>query len=317
MPGAGAVTTLLEQGKRIFDYAYNASWNTDYCQGGFAWSLASQNYKNCVTNQLGILTASKLGRLLRVVGREHELCDCKAKETYSAVARRTAAWLERAPMRNASTKLYKNELYCAAHNVSAGRETICTGTDTPMWTYCQGLPLGFDVELHRLTGDNSLLDDAFVISNAVQKYMTVPARWPSGATAAAGGSGAVLMESGCTADPICTWTVPPLPKNCKCDNNAMIYKGIMSRYLGYLYGYSVATHPAEAATIRAFLLDNVNSVLANNKATTVAPNSNGAVGNGRPAGYGMLWQGPVFGLVDANAGNLNQAVLDLLLSVAF
>lgn len=324
VPDAGAVTTLLEQGKLIFDYAYNASWNTDYCQGGFAWSLTSQNYKNCVTNQLGILTASKLGRLLSAAGREHELCNCKAKEAYSVIAKRTAAWLERAPMRNASTKLYKNELYCSAHNVSAGRVTNCTGTDTPIWTYCQGLPLGFDVELHRLTGDSSHLGDAFVISSAVQKYMTVPARWSSGAAVAEGGgggggvgSGAVLMESACTADPICTWVDPPLPKNCKCDNNAMIYKGILSRYLGYLHGYAAATHPAEAATIRAFLLDNVNSVLANNKATTATLNRNDAAGNGRPAGYGMLWQGPVFGLVDSNAGNLNQAVLDLLLSVAF
>ena len=32
VPGAGGTASLLDQGKLIFDYAYNKSWNTDYCQ---------------------------------------------------------------------------------------------------------------------------------------------------------------------------------------------------------------------------------------------------------------------------------------------
>ena len=300
VPEMGPATTLLEQGKLIFDFAYNRSWNTDYCQGGFAWSLTSQNYKNCVTNQLGILTANKLGRLLEAAGRGAEPCACKAAQPYTEIGARTAAWLAAAPMRNSSSSLYHNELYCSAHNVSAGRVTTCTGTNTPIWSYCQALPIGFDVELHRRTGDEKHLDDAFLISRAVQQYMTVPATW-------ADGSGNVLMEFACGTDSVCGWFVPPLPSSCKCDNNAMIYKGIMARYLGYLHSYSSHTHPSEASRIRQFIEDNVNSVLANNRAE---PGHD-------PGGFGLLWQGPVFGLVESNGGNVNQAVLDLLVAAAY
>ena len=121
MPDEGATTTLLEQGKLIFDFAYNESWNTDYCKGGFAWSRTSQNYKNCVTNQLGILTANKLGRLLEAAGRGAEPCACKAAQPYTEIGTRTAAWLAATPMRNASSSLYHNELNCPAHNVSVER----------------------------------------------------------------------------------------------------------------------------------------------------------------------------------------------------
>ena len=43
-PG-GNVTTLLGTARQIYDFVYDKSWNTDYCQGGFAWALGSQNYK--------------------------------------------------------------------------------------------------------------------------------------------------------------------------------------------------------------------------------------------------------------------------------
>ena len=86
----------------------------------------------------------------------------------------------------------------------------------------------------------------------------------------------------------------------------MIYKGIMARYLSYLHGYSSRSHASEAKGIRQFLEDNANSVLANNRASP----------GHQPGGFGLLWQGPVFGLVDNNAGNVNQAVLDLLVAVA-
>ncbi len=301
VPEEGLTTTLLEQGKLIFDFAYNESWNTDYCKGGFAWSRTSQNYKNCVTNQLGILTANKLGRLLEAAGRGAEPCACKAAQPYTEIGTRTAAWLAATPMRNASSSLYHNELNCPAHNVSVGRVTVCTGTNTPVWSYCQALPIGFDVELHRRTGDEKHLADAFRISQAVQQYMTVPASWANGSA-----GGRVLMELACGTDPVCGWFTPPLPSSCKCDNNAMIYKGIMARYLSYLHGYSSRTHVSEANDIRQFLEDNANSVLANNRAAL----------EHEPGGFGLLWQGPVFGLVDSNAGNINQAVLDLLVAVA-
>jgi hypothetical protein len=136
VPGAGGSTTLLDEGKLIFDYTYNKSWNEDYCKGGFAWSLTSQNYKNCVTSQLGILAASKLARLMQDVSRGAEVCGCKAQESYHAIALRTAGWLLAAPMRNSTSQLYNDGLYCSAHNTSAGRTTQCTNDNGPTWTYC-------------------------------------------------------------------------------------------------------------------------------------------------------------------------------------
>jgi hypothetical protein len=57
------------------------SRNEDYCKGGFAWALKSQNYKNCVTNQQGVLVASKLAVLLPT----DAVCACKAKVSKLAV----------------------------------------------------------------------------------------------------------------------------------------------------------------------------------------------------------------------------------------
>ena len=57
-------------------------------------ALGSQNYKNCVTNQQGVLTASKLAVLLPASAT----CDCKANATYKSIALRTSAWLSAAPM---------------------------------------------------------------------------------------------------------------------------------------------------------------------------------------------------------------------------
>ena len=74
--------------------------------GGYCWALKAQNYKNCVTNQQGVLVAAKLARLLPA----GERCDCKAGESYRAIALRTSGWLRRSPMRNASNGLYNDGL---------------------------------------------------------------------------------------------------------------------------------------------------------------------------------------------------------------
>ena len=102
-PGGGS---LLQQGRLIFDFMYDHSWNEDFCDGGYCWALKAQNYKNCVTNQQGVLVAAKLARLLPAGAR----CDCKAGETYRAIALRTSGWLRRSPMRNASNGLYNDGL---------------------------------------------------------------------------------------------------------------------------------------------------------------------------------------------------------------
>ena len=113
-PGGGS---LLQQGRLIFDFMYDHSWNEDFCDGGYCWALKAQNYKNCVTNQQGVLVAAKLARLLPVGAR----CDCKAGESYRAIALRTSGWLRRSPMRNASNGLYNDGQKAACYRAARRR----------------------------------------------------------------------------------------------------------------------------------------------------------------------------------------------------
>ena len=130
--------TLLATGRLIFDFVYNMSWNEDFCNGGYAWALGAQNYKNCVTNQQGVLAASKLALLLP----EGAACDCKAGEAYTKIALRTSSWLQRAPMRDPdSGNLFNDGLYCSTSKKP--NNVTCTNDGGPIWTYCAGLPLGY------------------------------------------------------------------------------------------------------------------------------------------------------------------------------
>jgi predicted alpha-1,6-mannanase (GH76 family) len=110
--------TLLEEAKLIYDYTYNKSWNDDFCGGGFCWALKAQNYKNCVTNQQGVLVASKLATLIPSTSAA-AVCNCKAHETYAQIALRTSGWLSAAPMRNTSSKLFNDGLYVTTTTTSS------------------------------------------------------------------------------------------------------------------------------------------------------------------------------------------------------
>ena len=166
---------------------------------------------------------------------------------------------------------------------------VTTGLIT-VWSHCQALPLGYDLWLHALTGDPDYLADALAIVRGIQRWLTAP--------------GGVLYEKGCEADPVCGWVSPPLPAACKCDNNQLVFKGIVVRYLRYLADYlaRLGLESAAAAAINRFVALNAGSAYALNRA-----------GNGD---FGVFWQGPVFGAVQANAGNTNQAVLDLFTAAA-
>eukprot|EP01045_Picozoa_sp_COSAG04_P054660 COSAG04_NODE_24555_length_320_cov_0.701357_1_plen_61_part_10 len=47
-----------------------------------------------------------------------------------------------------------------------------------MWSYCQGLPIGFDIELHQLTHDPQHLTDALTIFEGISSTLVAPASWP-------------------------------------------------------------------------------------------------------------------------------------------
>lgn len=166
------------------------------------------------------------------------------------------------------------------------------------------------------------MDDALALFTAVQTYLT---------TNTSDGD-QILYEKACTPDPLCSWTDPPLPSACKCDNNQMIFKGIVSRYLMYLrddiakqaQGLALALGledaeeergdegkgkvfqevqhlTAAASSIDAFLKSNADAAWANARVESTND-------------FGIFWQGPVFGAVPANSGNTNQAVLDVLVA---
>jgi predicted alpha-1,6-mannanase (GH76 family) len=233
---SGNTTTLLAEARQIFDFVYDKSWNEDYCKGGFAWALKAQNYKNCVTNQQGVLVASKLAVLLPA----GTVCACKANETYRAIALRTAAWLQQAPMRDISSGLFNDGLYCAAQ--TKPNNFTCTNDNGTVWSYCQGLPLGYAQYLHRLTNRTAYLEDALKIVRAVQVQLTVALDKSD--------TIGILYEKGCAVDSVCDWVSPPLPSACKCDNNQIIFKGIVARYLHYFGEYIHQSHPADAASIQ-------------------------------------------------------------------
>ena len=47
-----------------------------------------------------------------------------------------------------------------------------------MWSYCQGLPIGFDIELHQLTHDPQHLTDALTIFEGIRSTLVATASWP-------------------------------------------------------------------------------------------------------------------------------------------
>jgi len=294
-PGGGS---LLDSARTIFDYTYDVSWNTDYCGGGFAWSLGTPNFKNCVTSQLGVTTAAKLALLLEASGHGDSKCNCKAQATYRTIALDTSAWLIRAPMRNTTTGLFNDALS------KCNKSTECPNDNGPIWTYCQGLPLGYDIFLWKLTGKASYIQDAIAIAAAVQVNLVASATWPETNIVpyAPTDRGNVLSELACDTKN-CT---PPLPLQCDCDSDQMIFKGIMSRYLGYLSAALPVDGPyaGNKKSIDSFLAQNAASVWNNNK----DPNS---------YDFGLFWQGPLFRTKTAyeNSVYLNMAVLDLFNSL--
>ena len=77
-------------------------------------------------------------------------------------------------MRNASNALYNDGL-----RPTATSNTTCANDQGPMWSYCQGLPIGYDIELHTLTGEPRYLTDALTIFAGVRGTLTAPASWPA------------------------------------------------------------------------------------------------------------------------------------------
>ncbi len=163
-------------------------WNS-HMGGGIAWQKSQLDYKNTPANAPAAILAA---RLHRSSGRPEDL----------EWALKIYGWLKERLVDPATGFVWD------------GMNRTGDGTIDKDWkfTYCQGVHIGAGVELYRITGDGSYLQDALRTAEAMRRELVDPA------------SG-LLPEEG--------------------DGDGGLFKGILVRYLGEL----VAEAPQETAVI--------------------------------------------------------------------
>jgi predicted alpha-1,6-mannanase (GH76 family) len=118
--------TFLDSATIIFDYVYDESWDTTQCGGGFYWTRKNfqGSYKNAITNELGIVAASKLAV---VAG------DASSRARYASIADVALAWFLNSGM------LGNNGLICDGLKIL--HSGVCVPNGETPWTYNQGVIL--------------------------------------------------------------------------------------------------------------------------------------------------------------------------------
>jgi len=166
----------------IWNYILRVAWD-NHCGGGVWWS-AKKSYKNAITNELFF-----------VLSTLHYQFDMN-NQTYLQWATKEWTWFESSGMINAN------------HLINDGIDGNCRNNGQTTWTYNQGVVLGGLVNLYTITKNDTLLNIAQSIADAVYGSSLVYS------------NGGVLRE--------------PCETNSDCGPDGPQFKGIFIRYLGML-----------------------------------------------------------------------------------
>lgn len=186
----------LQMAKTIFE-SLKTGWD-DTCGGGIWWKKKERTYKNAITNELFLTVAARLH--LRT-----------GEAPYRDWAERSWQWIKASGMINTENL------------VNDGLDSACQNNRQHTWTYNQGVILGGLVDLHTITGDPALLQQAEAIADAALQSLA-----PQG-----------ILREVCEPD---------------CGNDGPQFKGILMRNLAYLY--QVVPKPA----YKAFLTRNAEAI---------------------------------------------------------
>ncbi|KAJ7721467.1 glycoside hydrolase family 76 protein [Mycena metata] len=138
----------LAQAQKYYDIASTAV-STDYCGGGLFWN-GNHDYKNAITNELYITTSGYM-------------YDVTKNGQYLTNLQNTWNWLK------ASKMMGSNGLY----NDGLSNDGKCNNNGGTQWTYNQGALLPGLAYLYKYTGDESAIQSAWAIMDAVIMGMTV------------------------------------------------------------------------------------------------------------------------------------------------
>ncbi|KAI1290535.1 putative glycosyl hydrolase [Xylaria venustula] len=178
-------STYLDLAKEDEAYMYDY-WNTTTCGGGLIWNIPSETYHNAISNELYLELTATLHNLI------------PGDTVYLDRALEEWDWFNATGMINSAGLV----------NDGLTEDASCVNNGQPVWTYNQGVILAGLVQLAAATDDDSYLDAARSIADAVVSSTSLS---PDG----------ILTENACaTAN--------------DCEPNGTAFKGIFIRGLSKL-----------------------------------------------------------------------------------
>lgn len=142
-------STYLDIAKEDEAYIYKY-WQPDTCKGGIIWDIKNETYKNAISNELYLELTAALHNLI------------PGDSYYLNQSLKQWQWFRGSGMINSQWLINDGLLGPRGNDTS-----VCLNNNAEIWTYNQGVVLGGLVELHQATGDQSYLDTARKIADAV------------------------------------------------------------------------------------------------------------------------------------------------------